>query len=191
MKSTLSDIVSFMHRIPDLANFAEEELSLLARAMSVGDFPDGHQFITEGERGDTSYLLLQGDVHVTRRSEGQRGAEFVERLHAGAMFGLLALIDNGPRAATCKAHGPVTVAALPRNVFNLLTNANASIGQHFQFLIARQLARDTRIFNQAIQEVMRTGNKSQFYGILRAVSYEYRGPERRLEERRSRADRRL
>lgn len=191
MINSLLDVVSFLQRIPDLTEFTEDEITVLARAMSVDAYPDDHKFIVEGERGDTLFLLLEGSVLITRRSEGQRCAEFIERLHVGAMFGLLSLIDSGPRAASCVAKGPVTIASLPRSAFNLLTNTNAGIGQHFQYLIALQLARDTRIFNQAIQAVMKTGSQSQFYGILRAISYEYRGPERRMEDRRRGYERRL
>ena len=40
----------------------------------------------------------------------------------GAFFGELALLNNAPRAATCKAAGDVTLLALRRDEFEMISN---------------------------------------------------------------------
>jgi CRP-like cAMP-binding protein len=158
--------------------------------MVVKNFPDEYEFIREGEKGDTLFFLIDGTVLVTRYSHQLGSAEYVERLQSGALFGLISMIDHGNRAATCKAEGQVSVGSIPRAAFDLLCNANATLAQHFQFAIARQLAKDMRIYNQALSKLIASEDKAQFYGTIRAASFEYRGIERRKQDRRHQQDRR-
>ena len=134
----------FLNTVPAFEDFSRQEIEMLEQAMTVRDFPDGHVFVQEGESADTLFLIVDGEVVVTRKRVEKLGSEFLARLGPGEMFGLLALIDRGARSATCTAEGPVRVAYLPRNAFELLFKGNARIGYHFQQLIARQLVHDTR-----------------------------------------------
>jgi CRP-like cAMP-binding protein len=184
------DLLEPLQTSPEFAEFSADELTALSKAMVVNDYPDGHEFIREGEKGDSLFFLIDGTVLVTRNSHQHGRAEYVERLTRGALFGLISLIDHGSRAATCKAEGPVSVGSLPRAAFDLLCNANATLAQHFQFTIARQLAKDMRIYNQALSKLIASDDKASFYGTIRAASFEYRGIERRKQERRGQPDRR-
>jgi hypothetical protein len=47
-----------------------------------------------------------------------------------------------------------------------------------------------RVYNQALSTLMASDDKAAFYGTIRAASFEYRGIERRKQERRSGPDRR-
>ena len=184
------DLLEHLQTTPEFAEFSADELMALSKAMVVKKFPDQYEFIREGEKGDCLFFLIDGTVLVTRYSHLHGTAEYVERLKSGAMFGLISLIDHGNRAATCKAHGPVTAGSLPRAAFDLLCNANATLAQHFQFTIARQLAKDMRIYNQALSKLIASEDKASFYGTIRAASFEYRGIERRKQERRGQPERR-
>jgi CRP-like cAMP-binding protein len=184
------DIFEQLQVSPEFAEFSLDELIALSKAIVVKNYPDGYEFIREGEKGDTLFFLVDGVVLVTRYSHHPGSAEYVEKLSNGALFGLISLIDHGSRAATCKAEGEVTVGTLPRNAFDLLCNANATLAQHFQFAIARQLAKDMRVYNLALSTLIASDNKAAFYGTLRAASFEYRGIERRKRDRRLSPDRR-
>lgn len=142
----------FLHTIPTFKDFSRQDLDLLEQAMIVKDFPDGHVFIQEGKRADTMYLLVEGEVVVTcRRVEGF-GHDVLGRIYPGELFGLVALIDHGPRSATCKARGPVQVAFLPSSAFELLFKGKAHIRYCFQRLIARQLVHDIRAATSSLSE---------------------------------------
>lgn len=184
------DLFKQLQKIPEFSEFTMDELKALSNALVVKNYPDGHEFIKEGEKGDTLYFLIDGTVLVTRGSQDHSVKEYVERLKNGSLFGLISLIDHGKRAATCQADGPVTVGSLPRNAFDLLCNANAGLAQHFQFSIIWQLAKDMCIYNQALSKLIINEDKTAFYGVIRAASFEYRGIERRKQERRYQSDRR-
>src|SRR5579871_5436278 len=64
-------------------------------------FKAGDTILTEGEAGDTAFLIVAGSVEVTI-GEGAK-ARSVGTLDAGGVFGEMSLIDPGPRSATVKA----------------------------------------------------------------------------------------
>lgn len=179
-----------LHALPEFSGVSTEDLKALAHAIMVNEYPDAHEFIEEGKKGGALYFLLKGNIQVVRKPHGDYRKEYVERLKPGAMFGLISLIDHGKRAASCVADGPVRVGVLNQGAFDLLCNASTRLAQHFQFMIARQLARDLRIYNQALCQLVSDEDESTFYGTLRAASFEYRGIERRQQERRRQNDRR-
>jgi CRP/FNR family cyclic AMP-dependent transcriptional regulator len=164
----MMDISEFLLSNPLFDTFTTSETETLAKAMTTSRYPDGHVFIKEGQRGDACYLVLDGEVSVTRMSRSDRGIERVRTMGAGELFGLIALIDRGKRAATCTAVGEVTAASLPTNAFDLLFQSNAPIAHHFQFVIARQLARDLRAYNHALVDTL-FGRKSEAKLLLRTV----------------------
>lgn len=148
---TLSEFLSQSPLYDDLSG---SDIDTLERIMMVRDYPDGHQFFGEGSRAESVYLLMSGEVSVSARGHGSRGATEIKRMQPGALFGLVALIGHGKRSAGCRAAGPVTAASLPRSAFELLFESNSPLPQHFRLVVARQLARDTRsLLNEVRHEI--------------------------------------
>jgi cAMP-dependent protein kinase regulator len=143
------DLDELLLRNPHTAALGPADRSALAAAMVVRSHPDGHVLIQEGRRGDTLFLLLEGEVLVTREGTG---AQSIKRLQPGELFGLIALIDSEPRSATCTAAGPVRVAGLTSGAFALLFNAHAPIAEALQRTLAAQLTHDFRNLNRQIRE---------------------------------------
>ncbi len=137
------------------------ERDALARAMVVERFPDGHQFIREGvppvDWRHAAYVILDGKVLVTVDRKGPSDFGVVRLLEPGEVFGIVALVDDGARAATCRAAGPVTVASLTRQAFTMLYQSDMPVAVHFQLALARQLARDLRCANEELAEAMERG----------------------------------
>ena len=117
--------------------------------MTVRNYRDGHVFMREGEPGDSLYLILDGEVLVTRMID-ERSSRVMATMGPGDLFGILALIDDAPRTATCVAAGPVVAASLPRNRFVELYNANAAAAYTFQHMLAMQLVHDVRTMNASL-----------------------------------------
>lgn len=92
-------------------NLLEEEKLQLAEALDEVDFKDGDRIITQGEEGDTFYIIRRGEVACL--IDGNE----VNRLQMGAYFGARALLKKEPRAATITCKGPVQVLTLDRNGF--------------------------------------------------------------------------
>ncbi len=137
---------------PHFENLSNDELNQLAAKMSLSKHSDGHRFIKEGEAGDTIFLVNEGSVVVTLLV-GER-EQVVETLHEGDFFGLLALIDNEPRTATCRAQGEVVVASLNRSSYQELISDSARTALAFQRALGQQVASDFRNVSQQIHELL-------------------------------------
>jgi len=71
--------------------------------MRTVNFKAGDTILSEGEDGDTAFLIVNGSVEVLIGSG--KDAKAVGSLSAGEVFGEMSLIEPGPRAATVKAVG--------------------------------------------------------------------------------------
>jgi len=94
---------------------SEEDRFKLADAFERYSFEDQQDVVCQGEDGDGFYVIEAGEAVVTR--DGQ----VVSHLNADDYFGELALLNEGnKRAATVTASGPLKVAKLPVEKFNML-----------------------------------------------------------------------
>jgi len=84
--------------------FSGAELGLLATQLSAHRFEENAFIFAEGEPGDTLYVILDGQVRISRRIPGL-GEEALAILGRGGVFGEMALVDEKPRSADAIAHG--------------------------------------------------------------------------------------
>lgn len=157
----------------DFRSLSSEELAGVEAVMTAKAFPDGHVFVREGEPGDALFLIIEGEVIATRR-DADGNSDVLARMGSGDLFGLLALIDEGPRAATCTAFGEVIAATLPRRRFLKLYHSQAPAAYTFQFMLARQLVRDVRAMNEALVRLMVDQDDEGARAALHEASVELR-----------------
>src|SRR5207247_1498813 len=70
-------------------------------SMQTVKFRAGETIISDGEDGNTAFLIVSGSVVVSVGQEAK--AKTVGTLGPGAVFGEMCLIEPGPRSATVKA----------------------------------------------------------------------------------------
>jgi CRP-like cAMP-binding protein len=177
------NFTEYLNQIPSFSDFTQDEIHLLAQAMATKEYSEGHVFVKEGKTSDGLYLIIDGEVVVSRERK-DHGIDIMERLVSGELFGLVSLIDHGVRSATCTAAKKVTAAYLPRAAFQMLYQAHTCLGYHFQHMIARQLAHDIRIYTDALMHGIAHKNKYHTYEAIKSTR-KYKGPERRTESRRT------
>jgi len=164
------DLHDLLQSTPMFSAFSAHELQLLERAFAVTRHPNGHHFTREGERGHGFYVVVEGKVNVVRRRKDRSGTDVVRTLEPGEVFGFVSLLDLGPSTASCIADGEVTVASLPKQAFDLLLNRQASIAQHFQVVVARELAAATGGDADGILELLRSGDKYLIRAMIESAS---------------------
>ncbi len=83
-----------------------------ARALEVRICPTGEQVITEGEPGQSVFVVARGEVRVVRGA----GDDAVELAVLGAesVFGEMALLTDGPRAASARTTRAAVLLEAPR-----------------------------------------------------------------------------
>ncbi len=138
--------------LPAFSEFPDHDLEVLVGICRVVSFPGGATIIEQGERGRAAYVLLEGEVEVERRLPGGTRTT-LGALGRGAIFGSVALLDGGARAASCLARTDVSVLELAGSDFQRLCEASTPLGARFLMVIARQLVRDLRGTNHRIAEL--------------------------------------
>ena len=83
--------------------------------MRTVKFRAGETIISEGEDGNTAFLIVSGSVDVSVGTEAK--AQTIGTLNAGEVFGELCLIEPGPRSATVKAVTNVECVAIAYDDF--------------------------------------------------------------------------
>lgn len=105
--------------------FEKPMLSMLAKGLgdeNASRWEKGKAIFREGAAGALMYVVLDGRVAVSIR-----GA-LVDRVGPGGVFGEMALVDQGPRAASAMAETDATLLGINRTVFLNLVKANPDFG---------------------------------------------------------------
>jgi CRP-like cAMP-binding protein len=108
---------------------------------------DGHEvapgtvIIREGDAGQGLFVVLAGEVEVSKRAaEGGESAKEVTlaRLRAGELFGEMSLLNNQPTTATVRAARASTILFLAREYFQRLVQALPAMRDYFEELSAHR-----------------------------------------------------
>jgi CRP-like cAMP-binding protein len=79
--------------------------------------PPGFPLIKEGEEGKGLFLIIKGEVDVSKK-DASGTDKLLASLKEGEIFGEISLINSQPTTASCKAKVPSQVLFLPRQTFN-------------------------------------------------------------------------
>jgi CRP/FNR family cyclic AMP-dependent transcriptional regulator len=111
------NIEDLLARVPIFVGLNRVQLRTLAKLVSHRTFPRGTVIIREDDTDATLYIILNGQVAVTKQGPaGQTDLELAT-LGEGDFFGEMALLDGAPRSATVAAVTPTECLLLNRWVF--------------------------------------------------------------------------
>jgi signal transduction histidine kinase len=102
-----------------------EVTELLSNSRSM-EYPTGTILCQENAVEDTFYLILNGEVEVSKIINNQE-ARKLKTLGAGDFFGEMALIHNAPRAATVVCISPITVLEIDKPAFDKVLKRSSSV----------------------------------------------------------------
>ena len=113
-----------LRRLPLFAGLSEEDLERLYHMAEPVFIPEGRRFIQEGEPGDTLYIVLDGEVEVTKRQGGQDVVLAVRGV--GEFFGEMSLLDGAPRNASLRTLRDSHLLAVSQAAFGTLLSSSPS-----------------------------------------------------------------
>ena len=114
------------------------EVSELINNSQLMKYPAGTILCHENAIEDTFYLILEGEVEVTKVINN-RETRLLKRLAAGDFFGEMALIHNAPRAATVKTMTPFIGLEIHREAFDRVLKNSSSVSLAMVREISRRL----------------------------------------------------
>jgi serine/threonine protein kinase len=99
----------------------------------------GDVIVTEGEGGDTAYIIASGNCEVYKLIDGRE--QLIRKLGPGTVFGEMAVFTGGTRTATVKAVDQVIVKLITGASLNLELDRNPWVAAFVRSLARR--VRDT------------------------------------------------
>ena len=145
--------------------FTSLTLSELVRIFAVSDIiyaKDGEYIFKQGEKSDSFYLVLKGNVLITRDNE------IVASITKGEHFGELSLASVGIRLASGIAKGDTTLLRLKRDRFIGLIHKDPIIGLKLLWNLSMILGMKARSINDELSllKAMIEHNKLKIPTIL-------------------------
>ncbi|MEX2546706.1 MAG: MFS transporter [Chloroflexota bacterium] len=119
-------ILKRLVEVPLFAGLPPARIELALRAATVRNVTAGEQIIRQGDEADFFYVIGEGEVEVTQRSDG--GEErTLRRMGPGEFFGEIGLLSGVPRTASVTAAKDGTLISLPGDAFLGLVSAGSGL----------------------------------------------------------------
>jgi CRP-like cAMP-binding protein len=141
------DLNNFLSISRVFGELSTESIKALSSVMKVANFQHHHIFTRQGSTADALHLILDGCVEL-RAMDDLTDEELEPKvLHAGDIFGQLALGDNMPMEATAIGISKTLTASLNVEEFKKLKLQYPAINFSFLFILASQMARELQEIN--------------------------------------------
>ena len=112
----------FLRRQPLFESLSDDEIDRLHRMAATIELPEGDFLMREGEPGDAMFVVLDGDLEVSRRD----GAvdEVIAVRAPGEVLGEMALLQRQARTATVRALSPARLLRISSDAYEELLAHN-------------------------------------------------------------------
>jgi CRP-like cAMP-binding protein len=131
--SSKNEYIEYLRRVPLFSSLNKRDISAVAKAGDELDFAAGHELITEGTTGSEAYILLSGNVTVTRKGTK------LAKLGPGDIIGELALLDQSTRTASVVCDTDCSALVIDRRHFTPLIERSPALGIRFLAELAARL----------------------------------------------------
>jgi signal transduction histidine kinase len=118
-------VVDRLRLTPLFGGLPDDQLDRLADMGEIVDLEPGEALIREGDEADALYVVLDGELDVTKRS-GRTDIP-VARVGPGSLQGELAALEGGRRLATVTAATPAEVLRIPVGAIRQLLDAGPDV----------------------------------------------------------------
>jgi CRP/FNR family transcriptional regulator, cyclic AMP receptor protein len=140
-----------LKKITILQDLEDAELAEVLAASVPRQFPGGSVILSEGEPGEHMYILLDGEVEVTKRlllpiDRTALLERIMNRLNSGdgVTLGEMALIENDVRSANVTASTDCRMLELSKEKALLLFKRNPAMGVKILFRLSQLLSKRLR-----------------------------------------------
>ncbi|HJN77791.1 MAG TPA: cyclic nucleotide-binding domain-containing protein [Myxococcota bacterium] len=139
-------LIPLLKKQPGLKLLEDHQLEKIAAGWEPVAHQEGEVVFLEGERGDSAYLVADGEIEVIRNVRGDK-AQRLAVLLAGDTFGINTLIEPGTRSASCVAGGPTWAYRISSKAFR---SPRGDSGTLWKESILAALASQIRAANLAL-----------------------------------------
>ncbi len=149
----MTDTVALLRGVAIFADLDDGELARVAEVCRSKDFLSGEYIFKEGEAGSRLYLIVEGDVRISRVVPGS-GEEALAVLKPGALFGEMSVFDRSERSTDAISNGGTKVLTISRSDFELLLDFNRELAYKVLWSCVRLLSGRLRSTNDSLRSFL-------------------------------------
>jgi anion transporter len=143
----MADLADTIRTIPLFSGLSREDIAKILGRLEEKFFDAGTTVFSQGDQGDSFYLIQSGAVQVVLESAGGR-RESIAVLGPQDSFGEMALLSGEPRSATIITVKDTTVWRLSREAWNELIEKYPTWLLHFCATLSKRLAHVEQQYSQ-------------------------------------------
>jgi tetratricopeptide (TPR) repeat protein len=128
---------------PLFKDFSVDELVAVIHGLNLITFEAGDIILTEGDPGDSMYMLTAGTVKAVKRNAAGRQVA-VNELSEGAFFGEISILTGQPRSATVVATSHCELLELDRPTLDSIVATHPHVRQVLEKFANERLANQPR-----------------------------------------------
>lgn len=147
--------IELLQKTPLFRRLSFDETNRLASIMESHEIPAGKTIIEENALGDALWIVLKGEVNVSRdadRDGKHSEAEILGTLGPGELFGEMSLVDDLLTSARITASTPCRLLKIPRRQFEMLVQSNEALALKVYRAFCQTLSERLRKANSLLQD---------------------------------------
>ncbi len=134
-----------LRAIPLFADLPQDDFDRLSGSATEVELAPGEILFTEGEFGDSAYVILDGEIEIVTQAPGGREVLLAVR-REDEVIGEMALLRAEPRSATARARGGARLMRIPKAELDALLDTSAHATKAlFRVLLGRWQSTESRL----------------------------------------------
>ncbi|HEY9228609.1 MAG TPA: cyclic nucleotide-binding domain-containing protein [Gemmatimonadaceae bacterium] len=149
----MAAVTDLLQKVAIFKDLDSDELNQVADVCKEERFVSGEYIFREGEHGNRLYLIVDGEVRISRDVPGS-GEEALAILKSGALFGEMAVFDRTERSTHAISNGGTTALTISRPDFEMLLDFNRELAYKVLWACVRLLSSRLRNTNDSLRSFL-------------------------------------
>ena len=149
----MQDAPQLLRTVAIFRELDADELAEVAAICREETFKSGQYIFREGESGNRLYLVVEGEVRISRDVPGS-GEEALAVLKPGALFGEMAVFDRHERSTDAISNGGTRCLTISRADFEMLLDFNRELAYKILWGTVRLLSGRLRSTNDSLRSFL-------------------------------------
>ena len=149
----MAEILPLLRQVAIFKDLGDDELNFFAEVCKEQEFQSGEYVFREGEAGNRLYLIVEGEVRISRTIPGS-GEEALAVLKPGSLFGEMAVFDRSERSTDAISNGGTKVLTINRADFEMVLDFNREVAYKVLWSVVRLLSGRLRSTNDSLRSFL-------------------------------------
>lgn len=148
------DVYNFLRKVQLFKDLPDKDLEELCRNVKEEKLPANSILFTEGEIGDRAYVIISGEIEITKESGGRE--VLLATKYSGDVIGEMSLLEQSPRFASGRTLTECTLITISHKNLESLMDTNPSVARVLLSMITTRL-RSTELVLQQSEKMAQLG----------------------------------